>query len=56
MKDLLLLVKLNRRQGDGGDPQKLEFYIKQLIGWYGSGIEPDSCLPIFALYVCYYSN
>ncbi|MFD1926505.1 hypothetical protein ACFSFY_00260 [Sporosarcina siberiensis] len=29
------------------DPLKLEFYIKQLIGWRGDGIGPDSCQPIF---------
>jgi hypothetical protein len=30
-------------------PQKLEFYIKQLIGWCEDGIGPDSCLPVFDL-------
>ena len=39
-----------------GDRKKLKFYIKQLIGWCECGIEPDSCLTIFALYVCYYNN
>ncbi len=38
------------------DPKKLEYYIKQLIGWCEFGIELDSCLPIFALYAYYYNN
>ena len=28
----------------------------QLVGWHGYGIEPGSYQPIFAKYVCYYSN
>ena len=39
----------HRDKGTGTDlpPLKLEFYIMQLVGWYGYGIEPGSYSPIF---------